>query len=262
VDPVLGEIRILLADGQPLFLDAVRAAIDAEADLRIVATAGDGIQAVAEVQRERPHVAVIDLDLPNGDGLRTTRQIAQSVPDCRVLVLAEREDPEALLRAIQAGASGFVARSSLVRELVEAARKVRAGETVVPPLLLPGLISSLVRRRREQDDAAPRMSRLTGRERQVLNLLAEGADNDQIARILVISPETARTHVQNALGKLGVHSRLEAVALITRTGILADLGRAKMIARPGLLRDEAPEDRSPPNESRQGSSSPTGLDLG
>lgn len=257
-----GEIRILLADGQPLFLDAVKAAMEAEADLRIVATARDGIQAVADAQRERPNLVVVDADLPNGDGLRTTTLIAESVPDCRVLVLAEREDPEALLRAIQAGASGFVARSSHLRELIEAARTIRAGGMAIPARLLPGLISALVRRRRELDVAVPRMNSLTGRERQVLNLLADGADNDHIARILVISPETARTHVQNALGKLGVHSRLEAVALLTRTGILADLGRSKTMTPAGHWRREASGDRAAVSESRQELSSPTGPPVG
>lgn len=255
------EMRILLADGQPLFLDAVRSAMEAEADLRIVATARDGIQAVADAQRERPNLAVVDANLPNGDGLRTTSRIAEVVPDCRVLVLAEREDPEVLLHAVQAGASGFVARSSQLRELIEAARTIRAGGMAIPSRLLPGLISALVRRRKEQDDAVPKVRSLTGRERQVLTLLADGADNNQLARILVISPETARTHVQNALGKLGVHSRLEAVALMRRLGILTDPGRSKTITVPGLWQGEASDGRGP-SEVEDGLSSPTGPSRG
>ena len=218
-----GDIRILLADAQPLFVDAVRSAMDAESDLRVVATARDGMQAVEDAERERPHVAVVDLDLPNGDGLQSTRLITELVPDCRVLILAEHEEAEALLHAVQAGASGFLARSSLLRELVEAARRLRSGRMAIPDHLLPGLIKALVQRRRERIDAQPRMSTLTGRERQVLGLLASGAGNELIGQLLVISPETARTHVRNALAKLGVHSRLEAVAFMTRTGILEEL---------------------------------------
>jgi two-component system NarL family response regulator len=218
-----GDIRILLADAQPLFVDAVRSAMDAESDLRVVATARDGMQAVEDAERERPHVAVVDLDLPNGDGLQSTRLITELVPDCRVLILAEHEEAESLLRAVQAGASGFLARSSLLRELVEAARRLRSGRMAIPDHLLPGLIKALVQRRRERIDAQPRMSTLTGRERQVLGLLASGAGNELIGQLLVISPETARTHVRNALAKLGVHSRLEAVAFMTRTGILEEL---------------------------------------
>jgi two-component system NarL family response regulator len=217
------EIRILLADAQPLFVDAVRSAMEAESDLRVVATARDGMQAVEDAERERPHVAVVDLDLPNGDGLQSTRLITELVPDCRVLILAEHEEAESLLRAVQAGASGFLARSSLLRELVEAARRLRSGRMAIPDHLLPGLIKALVQRRRERIDAQPRMSTLTGRERQVLGLLASGAGNELIGQLLVISPETARTHVRNALAKLGVHSRLEAVAFMTRTGILEEL---------------------------------------
>ena len=217
------EIRILLADAQPLFVDAVRSAMEAESDLRVVATARDGMQAVEDAERERPDVAVVDLDLPNGDGLQSTRLITELVPDCRVLILAEHEEAEPLLRAIQAGASGFLARSSLLRELVEAARRLRSGMMAIPDHLLPGLIKALVQRRRERMDAMPRMSALTGRERQVLGLLASGAGNELIGQLLVISPETARTHVRNALAKLGVHSRLEAVAFMTRTGILEEL---------------------------------------
>lgn len=217
------EIRILLADAQPLFVDAVRSAMEAESDLRVVATARDGMQAIEDAERERPHVAVVDLDLPNGDGLHSTRLITELVPDCRVLILAEHEEAGPLLHAVQAGASGFLARSSLLRELVEAARRLRSGRMAIPDHLLPGLIKSLVQRRRERIDAMPRMSTLTGRERQVLGLLASGAGNELIGQLLVISPETARTHVRNALAKLGVHSRLEAVAFMTRTGILEDL---------------------------------------
>jgi len=219
----VGQSRILLADAQPLFVDAVRAAMEAESDLRIIATPGDGVKAVADAEQHRPDVAIVDLDLPNRDGLRTTQLITERVPECRVLILAEQEEPEALLRAIQAGASGFLGRSCLLRELVEAARRLRAGRVAIPEHLLPGLLGALVGRRRERDDAIPKMSALTGRERQVLGLVASGADNDQIGQLLVISPETARTHVRNALAKLGVHSRLEAVAFIARTGFLEEL---------------------------------------
>jgi two-component system, NarL family, response regulator DevR len=225
----LGETTILLADGQPLFMDAIAAAIGSQPDLRVVARSENGMQAAEDAQQRQPNVAIIDLDLPNGDGVRTTQLIRERVPECKVLVLAGGEDPDVLLRAIEAGAGGFVARSSQLRELIEAARTLRDGGMVIPPRLLPRLIALLLRRRREETNALPRVRSLTVRERQVLGLLADGADNDQIGRMLVISPETARTHVRNALAKLGVHSRLEAVAFMTRTGFLEDLRLSSLI---------------------------------
>jgi DNA-binding NarL/FixJ family response regulator len=213
-------VRILLAHGQSLFRDAIKSALESERDLSVVSLAGDGPQAVAEAQRIQPDVAILDADLPRYDGAQTTRMIKESVPGCRVLLLSDVYEPEILLRAVDAGVTGFMRKEAILKDLVKSTRLIANDETVIPRALLGPLLANLVHRRRKQDEAHARISRLTKRERQVLSQLAEGCDNDAIARNLFISPETARTHIQNVLNKLGVHSRLEAAALALQNGNL------------------------------------------
>ncbi|MFB3738224.1 MAG: response regulator [Candidatus Velamenicoccus archaeovorus] len=218
-----GRIRVLLADGQSLFRDAVRVVLSSQDDLDVVAEAMDGIQAVAAAEQTLPHVALLDSELPNCDGIRATALIAQRVPGCRVVVLSGQEDERVLIAAMEAGASAYVSKAAPISELIEATRAVFRGEALVPPRMLGALLRQLIHRRRERDEALKRMGQLTRREREVLALLSQGADNEGIAQELVISPETARTHVQNVLGKLGVHSRLEAAAYVIQNGLLDDL---------------------------------------
>ena len=216
-------LRIILADEQSLFREAVKVVLESQPDIEVVAEARDGIQAVAVAEESRPDVALLDINLPNCDGIRATSMIKERVPDCKVLVLTGEEDQETLVEALEAGASGYLTKECPLSELMEATRAVHRGETLIPSRMLGALLSRLIRRRREQDEALQRISKLTKREREVLAFLAEGRDNDGIAQALVISPETARTHIQNVLGKLGVHSRLEAAAFVIQNGILEDL---------------------------------------
>lgn len=218
-----GTIHVLLADEQSLFREAVKVVLSNEDDLIVVGEARDGLQAVAESERVRPDVALLDANLPNCDGIRATEQITQRVPGCRVIVFSGQEDERVLVQALEAGASGYLSKESPLVDLIEATRAVHRGEALVPPQMLGALLRRLIHRRRERDEALRRLSGLTRREREVLALLAQGADNDGIAQHLVISPETARTHIQNVLGKLGVHSRLEAAAFVTQNGLQDDL---------------------------------------
>jgi DNA-binding NarL/FixJ family response regulator len=171
-----------------------------------------------------PEVAVLDADLPNCEGVRAARLIRERVPGCRVVLLASEEEQDTLADAIDAGVNAYLTKASPLADLVDAIRAVHRGDTLVPARMLGGLLDRLVNRRREQSDAVRRMGRLTPREREVLALLAQGGDNDSIARDLVISPQTARTHIQNVLVKLGVHSRLEAAAVAIRNGLLDTAG--------------------------------------
>ncbi len=217
------KIRILLADSQALFREAVKVALEGEPDVDVVSEARDGPQAVLAAERSKPNVAVLDAALLNCDGIHAATLIRERVPTCRVIVLAAEEDEEILAQAVEAGANGYLTRESPLADLIEGARAVYRGETVIPPLMLGGLLTRLFHRRRTQDQAIRRLARLTRREKEVLALLADGADNDAIAQALVISPQTARTHVQNVLSKLGTHSRLEAVAFVMQNGILEEL---------------------------------------
>lgn len=216
-------MRILLADEHALFREAMRVVLENQPDLTVVAEAGDGLQAISEAERVRPEVALLDTDLPNCNGVRATYLIKERVPECRILVLATQEDQATLIAALEAGATGYLTKDRPLAELIEAARDVYRGETRIPRGMLGALLSRLIVRRREHDVALRRTAQLTRREKEVLALLADGADKHAIAQALVISPQTARTHIQNVLAKLRVHSRLEAVALVRRNGILEDL---------------------------------------
>ena len=217
------KVRILLADEQPLFRDAVKLVLESQPDLKVVAEAQDGLQAVSAAEEHSPDVALIGANLPNCDGIRATYLIRERAPTCRVVILTEEEEEDTLLAAVEAGASGDLTKESPLAELIAAAHTVHRGETVVPSRMLGGLLGRLILRRREKEQALRRAARLSRREREVLALLAEGGDNGSIAQALVISPETARTHIQNVLAKLGVHSRLEAAAFVVQNQILDDL---------------------------------------
>jgi DNA-binding NarL/FixJ family response regulator len=205
-------IRVLLADEHSLFCEAMRIALETADDMRVEAEARNGRDAVAAAERLRPEVALIDVNLKNVDGIEATRRISRAVPECRVLMLSSDADEESLVRAIEAGATGYLTKASPLSELLRASRSVARGETVIPPNMLGPLLKMLIGGRDQRHEAYTRISRLTRREREVLSLLADGADNHVIASALVISPQTARTHIQNVLSKLGVHSRLEAAA--------------------------------------------------
>lgn len=224
------KLSILLADRHLLFREAVRSILDAEADLGVATTAGEGYQAVAEAQRLRPNLALVSANLVNCDGIAAAALIKSRVPDCRIVVLSGRADHAGLARAVEAGASGFLLRDCSLTELISSIRSVHAGETLVPPRMLGQLLESLTGRRSERQDALKLVSSLTRREAEVLALLARGSDNDVMAASLFISPQTARTHVQNLLAKLGLHSRLEAAAFVNRNGILPALEELGTVA--------------------------------
>ncbi len=216
-------VRILLADTHSLFREAIKTALENEGDLEVVAEAKDGVRAVTEAARTAPDIALIDASLPNCDGIQATRLIKERMKHPRILVLDSEENQDTLVAAIGAGASGYLTKECPLAELLEATRAIHRGETLIPPKMLGSLLTHLIRRRRDTDDAVKRMTRLTRREKEVLALLSEGANNDAIAQSLVISPQTARTHIQNVLGKLGVHSRLEAAAFVIQNGIHDEL---------------------------------------
>ena len=214
------QIRVLLADEQALFREAVKMVLEAGRDFSVVAEARDALQAVAEARRMRPDIALVDAELPSLTSEELTRRIKSSVPECGVVLLSPRAELGTLVSSMEAGASGYLTKDSGLDQLVEVTRAVHLGETRVPSKMLGPLLSRLIHRRRDEDEAMRKLSRLTRREREVLALMMRGADNAVIAQALTISPETARTHIQNILGKLGLHSRLEAVAFASGNGIV------------------------------------------
>lgn len=217
-------IRIVLADGQTLFREAVRTTLEREPGLTVVAVAGDGRQAVIESERHRPDVVILTDGLPDRDGIQVTHLIRKRNPDTRVVFLADDEDNDLVIAALEAGANGYLTKTCVLTELIEATRVVSRGETLVQSRTLGRLIERLMHRRTERTNGMRALSRLTRREREVLALLAAGGNNKSIGQALYISPQTARTHVQHVLSKLGVHSRLAAAAFAMQDGIRDELG--------------------------------------
>jgi DNA-binding NarL/FixJ family response regulator len=219
----LPAIRIVLADGQTLFREAVRTTLEREPGLSVVAVAGDGKQAVVEAERHRPDVVILTDGLPDRDGIQATSLIRRRIPETRVVFLANDEDNDLVIAALEAGANGYLTKTCVLPELIEATRVVSRGETLVQSRTLGSLIERLMRRRTERTIGMRALARLTRREREVLALLAAGGNNRSIGQALFISPQTARTHVQHVLSKLGVHSRLAAAAFAMQDGIRDEL---------------------------------------
>jgi two-component system response regulator NreC len=210
--------RLYLADEHALFRAALRVALDSQPDLQVVGECGDGRDLVDEVRRRQVDVLVVDVTLPGRNGYEVCNDIRAAGLDVKVLAMNDSADDKTLLLALEAGADGYVTRDGRLADMVGAARAVLRGEACVPRRMLGSLLQNLIQRRRAADDVQVRYDRLSRREKETLTLLGRGHDHEAIARELVISPQTARTHIQNVLGKLEVHSRLEAAALAVEYG--------------------------------------------
>lgn len=217
-------VRVLVAHSVRLHRDAVRAAIDHEPDLEVVAEAADAAAAVQSCAAIRPDVAVLDAKLPDYADVRPGCAIRErDGGGCNILVVADADDLVTLTDGLGCGARGYLTHDASIAELLEAIRVVAAGETLIPNAMLGPLLADLLTHRRDREQALLRLSQLSGREQEVLALLARGASTAGIAQALVISPETARTHAQNILTKLDLHSRLEAATFVIENGLLDHL---------------------------------------
>jgi DNA-binding NarL/FixJ family response regulator len=217
-------VRVVLAEPQVLFRDALAATMERESRFHVAGVAGDAERALAEVARHRPDIVILAGDLPSEGGVHATREIRGRVPETRVLIVGPEGDQSLLIAALEAGVGGYLTKGSPLDDLICATLAVHEGDMPIPPSMLPAVMEELIGRRRQARDDLRLVSRLTPREREVLTLLSGGGNNQAIARALVISPQTARTHVQHLLAKLGVHSRLAAAAFAMRDGVLEALG--------------------------------------
>jgi DNA-binding NarL/FixJ family response regulator len=203
-------IRIVLVDDHPVVRLGLRGMLDAEPDLTVVGEASSGDQGVAVTLAERPDIVLMDLRMPGGDGVSATERIRAAVPETRVLVLTTYESDRDILRAIEAGAGGYLLKDASPAELAEAVRAAARGETV----LAPSVASTLVRQVR-----APAPPALSARETEVLRLVGRGLTNADIGKELFISEATVKTHLLRIFNKLGVTDRTAAVTTAMRHGI-------------------------------------------
>ncbi len=216
-------IKVLIVDDHLIFGEALQMALAKEKDLRVVDVVTDGSSAVEAVSEHRPDVVLLDLAMPGMDGIEATRRIKDAGSDTRVLVISGNDDELQLARAVQAGASGLLSKTEGVTNVARSVRKAHRGEPLHDQQEIERSLRRL-RHRREQDGSIERrLERLTPREIQILQLMAEGRSSEQIAAELRMSPHTLRTHTQNILTKLGVHSKLEALVFAIRHGKVATI---------------------------------------
>lgn len=215
-------IRVLLVDDQPLIRSGFRALLDAEDDIRVVAEAGDGSEAVALAREHRPDVALVDVQMPVLDGIEATRRIAADpeLTGVHVVMLTNYGLDEYVVEALRAGAAGFLVKDVLPEDFLHAVRVAARGDALLAPSLTRRLIAAYVTRpvvRTELDG-------LTHREREVVALVAHGLSNDEIADRLVISPLTAKTHVNRAMTKLHARDRAQLVVVAYESGLVVARG--------------------------------------
>ena len=245
-------VRLALVDDHQVFASSVGVALGAEPDIDVVGTAHDLASADRMLRESDPQVVLLDHRLPDGDGVTALPQLRKAAPEASFVVLTASTAEQVLVSAIENGAAGFVSKTRSLGELTSAVRAAAAGEAVISPELLARLLPRM-NRTAERKGAYD----LTARELEVLELLAEGTPNHELGARMGISRNTVRNHVQNLLTKLGVHSRLEAVALATREGLVrphAAVDRERTVGggEPAAQRggDDGRELRGEPHEVR------------
>jgi DNA-binding NarL/FixJ family response regulator len=217
-------IRVLLADDQALVRAGFRMIVDDQPDMVVVAEAGDGAQAMQLAHRTHPHVVLMDIRMPNVDGLEATRKVTALEPSPRVVILTTFDLDEYVYNALTAGASGFLLKDLPPSELVASIRVIAAGDALLAPSVTRRLIDEFARSQ-PAADAAQQLSMLTERERDVLRLIARGHSNPEIAAALLLGESTIKTHVGRLLDKLGLRDRVQLAIYAYESGL----------SRPGQL---------------------------
>jgi DNA-binding NarL/FixJ family response regulator len=228
-------IRVLVADDQPLVRTGLRMLLEAQPDFEVVGEAGDGGSAVQLTQALHPDVVLMDVRMPNTDGIGATRELIKEGADpdrlAKVIILTTYHVDEAVYASLRAGASGFLLKDAAPEDLVNAIRAVAGGEAWLDPPVARRLLTDFAARPESRLPAPSALKELTAREREVLGLIALGLTNEDVARHLVLGMTTVKTHVTRILMKLGVHDRAQAVAAAYQSGLV----------RPG---DQPPATRS------------------
>jgi DNA-binding NarL/FixJ family response regulator len=214
-------IRVLLVDDQALIRAGFRMILDAEEDMEVVGECADGTQAVDSVRRLKPDVVLMDIRMPEMDGIEATRLVADGEGAPKVLMLTTFDLDEYVYDALRAGASGFLLKDVPAEQLVDGIRVVAEGDALLAPSVTRRLIHEFSRSAVARQSAPPELEELTPRELEVFQLIARGLSNAEIAAELIVSETTVKTHVARVLMKLGVRDRVQAVVLAYESGVVA-----------------------------------------
>lgn len=216
----MAKIKLMLVDDHEIVRSGLRMMLSAEPDFEIIYEAESGEEALERVEACDPDVIIMDISLPNMDGVITTRQIKDKCPHIPILALTIHEDERYFFQMLDAGASGYVPKRAAPNDLVEAIRRVLDGQVYVYPTLTTALVSDYLHRTKDDSDKRELYSELTERQREVLILLAEGLSNAEIAKRLDISAKTVIRHKDNIMSRLDLHSRIELVKYAIRKGLI------------------------------------------
>jgi DNA-binding NarL/FixJ family response regulator len=210
-------ISVLVVDDHRTFAEALALAVRLERDME-AQVASSGVDAVGIVKEEHPNVILLDIEMPGMSGIETIRRLRETYPEAKVVVLSAHDDDLSKARAVEAGAIGYVSKFTPLTELPDTVRKAHKGEPILDTQERTRLLRHLRHRRHQEATERQRVNRLTPRQTEILQMLAQGVPTSEIAGKLGMSPLTLRTHVQNILTRLGVHTKLEAMALAIRHG--------------------------------------------
>ena len=213
-------ISVLLVDDQALVRSGFRMILDAQEDMEVVGEADNGRAAIDEAARLHPDVVLMDVRMPEVDGIAATRTIVGERPEARVLVLTTFDEDRIVYDAMKAGASGFLLKSAPPAQFVEAVRTVASGDALLAPSVTRRLVEDFVKRPPPGDRGDASLADLTEREREVLELIGRGLSNTEIAAKLFVSGATVKTHVNRILSKLSLRDRVQAVVLAYETGLV------------------------------------------
>jgi DNA-binding NarL/FixJ family response regulator len=213
-------ISVLIADDQALVRAGLQLIVDAQDDMKVVGEADTGSDAVNRTRELEPNVVLMDVRMPDLDGIAATRELTTNGPATRILMLTTFDQDELVYDAMRAGASGFLLKSAPPARLTEGIRIVHAGEALLAPSITRRLIEDFVRRPAPGTHLPEALADLTQREREVLALVARGLSNSEIAHELILSEATVKTHVNRLLGKLHLRDRVQAVVLAYETGFV------------------------------------------
>jgi DNA-binding NarL/FixJ family response regulator len=217
-------VRVLIADDDDLMRAGLRAVLSTSDDVDVIGEAADGRAAIAATRRLAPDVTLMDVRMPDLDGIAATRAIVAAQPDIRILMLTTFEDDDYVIDALEAGASGFMLKRAQPEELIAAIKTIAAGDSLLAPsvtrTVIDRMADRMARRPRPDPAARRRLRELTPRERDVLELVAGGLSNAEIAAALVVEESTVKTHVKRVLAKLDVRDRVQAVIVAYETGVV------------------------------------------